>query len=196
MQDFINPKSMMTPGIAGSTMMFIVNGIVFAFPELQPRIIALILSFLIGSIVFAAKSNLSAAIWTKAVYWVVNSLIIFVVGFGSAQFASNSTGAAQNKIESGSIFPSLITSANAQDNKEGLAATQQNSAKPTKPAELKQSELEYQLDLERKKNAELIEQLSKARADDKAGDTNAWKASVKSDDDRKQQQENQFFKKW
>jgi hypothetical protein len=187
MQDFINPKSMMTPGIAGSTMMFIVNGIVFAFPEIQPRIIALILSFLIGSIVFASRSDLSTAIWTKSVYWVVNSLIIFVVGFGTAHFAASNTNAAQNQIESSLIFPSLISSAYAQDNKEESATSQQSSTK--------QSELKAQLELERKRNAELTEQLSKQRTDDKTSEKNASKAVVKSNSDRKQQ-ESLFFKQW
>lgn len=195
MHEFINPKSMMTPGIAGSTMMFMVNGIVFAFPELQPRLIALILSFLIGSIVFASKSDLPTAIWTKGVYWVVNSLIIFVVGFGTAQFASNNTNATKNKAESGSLFPSLISSAYAQDSKEGSTTTQQNTANQTKPEKFKPSELAEQLKLERKRNAELTEQLIKSRNDATTIETHVSEALVKSNIDRKQQQEI-FFKQW
>lgn len=196
MQEFINPKSMMTPGIAGSTMMFMANEIVFAFPELQPRIIALILSFIIGSIVFASKSDLPTAIWEKGVYWVVNSLIIFTVGFGAAHFAANNSNATQNKPESGSLFPSFISSAYSQDNQAGTTTVQQSKANPTKPVKLKPSELAEQLKLERKRNAELTEQLNKSRNDSKDVEANASNALVKSDTDRKQQQESVFFKQW
>ncbi len=33
-RDFLNPKSMITPGIAGTLMMFITNAIINAFPEI------------------------------------------------------------------------------------------------------------------------------------------------------------------
>ncbi len=187
MQEFINPKSMMTPGIAGSTMMFLVNGIIFAFPELESktRIIALLLSLLIGSVVFASK-DIATAIWTKSVYWIVNSLIIFVVGFGTANFAANSPGQTQPNT-SGSLFPSLITSAYAQNDNEGSATASGNSAKPKKA---KQAALAEQLELERKKNAELSEQLSKMRTDQNA------QASDKPDSAHKVKQESKFFRQW
>ena len=51
MNDFLNPKSMRTPGVAGSLMMFLVNGLASQFPELPARYLALCLSFLLGSIV-------------------------------------------------------------------------------------------------------------------------------------------------
>jgi hypothetical protein len=187
MQDFINPKSMMTPGIAGATMMFIVNGIVFAFPELQPRIIALILSFLIGSIVFVSKTNLSAAVWTKLVYWVINSLIIFVVGFGSANLAASGTEQAPPTLGNGSSFPSLISSAYAEGNNNGSSATSRNSAIPAK---LNKAELTEQLELERNKNAKLSEQLSKLQAEENE------KAMKESASDRNKQQEPGFFSRW
>ncbi|MBU1424855.1 MAG: SNG1 family protein [Gammaproteobacteria bacterium] len=190
MQDFINPKSMMTPGIAGATMMFIVNGIVFAFPELQPRIIALILSFLIGSIVFASKTNLSAAIWTKLVYWIVNSLIIFVVGFGSANFAASSTEQMQPDLENSSYIPSLISSAHAQGDNRGSATTSQDSAKPAK---LNKAELTKQLELERRKIAELSEQLSRLQAEE---DKDASKEPDEQAGERKEQRSPGFFTRW
>jgi len=34
MKEFINPKSMLTPGLADSLMMFLVNGIAVPFPEI------------------------------------------------------------------------------------------------------------------------------------------------------------------
>ena len=83
--EFINPKSMMTPGGAGALLMFIVNGLCFSFPTLDPKVVALVLSFIIGTIVFKA---VALRIFERCAYWVVNSLIIFVMGMGSANIAS------------------------------------------------------------------------------------------------------------
>lgn len=89
MQDFLNPKSMLTPGLAGSLLMFLVNGIACQFPEIEPRYTALLLSFLIGgSLIMSTKMLVNARIIEKSLYWVLNSIIIFVVGFGSANIAN------------------------------------------------------------------------------------------------------------
>ena len=88
MKDFINPKSMLTPGVAGSLMMFLVNGVTLQFPEIPIRFLALFLSFLIGAIVWASETEGKLAVVQKAIYWVLNSLIIFVVGFGAANLAA------------------------------------------------------------------------------------------------------------
>jgi hypothetical protein len=45
MQDFLNPKSMLTPGVTRTFMMFLVNGLLGQFPELSPRFTALGISF-------------------------------------------------------------------------------------------------------------------------------------------------------
>lgn len=199
MQEFINPKSMMTPGIAGATMMFIVNGIVFAFPELQPRIIALLLSFIIGSIVFASQNTPSPALWTKGVYWVVNSLIIFVVGFGTTHLAANNTAQAQKNAEGGSLFPSFITSALAQSSNVVSTSTQKSADKlmqsTAKLNEHKRIDLLKQLEIERKKNAELTEQLSTLHTDQRNAE-DALKATAQVKSEYKLKQESQFFKQW
>lgn len=88
MQEFLNPKSMVTPGIAGGMVMLLANGLCHPFPELQPRYVALGLSFLFGAITFGAGT---LKLYRRALYWVLNSLVIFVVGFGAAQFASEPT---------------------------------------------------------------------------------------------------------
>nr|WP_320012158.1 hypothetical protein [uncultured Desulfobulbus sp.] len=97
MNEFLNPKSMLTPGVAGSLMMFLVNGIGCQFPELSMRYIALFISFLIGSVVWFSELEGRAPMVQKGIYWVLNSLVIFVVGFGTANLAADAT--AQSSME-------------------------------------------------------------------------------------------------
>ncbi|MGD9949518.1 MAG: hypothetical protein AB7U29_13725 [Desulfobulbus sp.] len=91
MNEFLNPKSMLTPGVAGALMMFLVNGIGCQFPELPMRYMALIISFLIGSVVWFSELEGRAPMVQKGIYWVLNSLVIFVVGFGTANLAADAT---------------------------------------------------------------------------------------------------------
>jgi hypothetical protein len=88
MNDFVNPKSMMTPGAAGALVMFLSNAVCFQFPDVEARWLALGLSFVIGALVVAAtKPKVLAA----AGFWLVNSLVIFAVAVGSAGEAAKAT---------------------------------------------------------------------------------------------------------
>jgi len=87
--EFLNPKSMVTPGMAGALVMFLSNAVCFQFPEIAPRWAALLLSFALGGFVItAAKLRYLQA----AGFWLINSLIIFAVAAGSAGVAAKSTG--------------------------------------------------------------------------------------------------------
>ena len=76
--DFLKPESMMTPGVAGAITMTISNTMWMQF-GLQQRWCALALSFAFGALVFAATR---IAVWQRAVYYVLNSLIIFSAAAG------------------------------------------------------------------------------------------------------------------
>src|SRR5512140_765035 len=91
MSEFLNPKSMITPGIAGAVMMFLVNGLSVPFPELPQRWLALGLSLLIGALVVLRQSDLKLV--SRLGFWVLNSLVIFVVGFGSNNLARDASSA-------------------------------------------------------------------------------------------------------
>ena len=97
MNEFLNPKSMLTPGVAGSLMMFLVNGIGCQFPEFSMRYVALFISFLIGSVVWFSELEGRAPMVQKGIYWVLNSLVIFVVGFGTANLAADATAGSSPK---------------------------------------------------------------------------------------------------
>jgi hypothetical protein len=85
MKEFLNAKSMATPGIAGAVAMLITNTLVQQF-ELPGKWIALGLSFLLGTLVFSDRSS---AIWQRGLLYVLNSLIIFAMAVGT-----NATGRA------------------------------------------------------------------------------------------------------
>lgn len=86
MNEFFNPKSMSTPGIAGALMMLLANTVCSIFPEIAFRYVALALSFTIGTTVFSAASM---KIWERGIYWIVNSLVIFSMGVGGSNIAAN-----------------------------------------------------------------------------------------------------------
>jgi len=92
MNDFLNPKAMLTPGAAGAVLMFLVNGVCFSFPELAPRYVALGLSFVIGLVSFTA-SDVKPVL--RGTLWVLNSLVIFTMGMGAAKVASSASAAQQ-----------------------------------------------------------------------------------------------------
>src|SRR5216110_789545 len=79
-EEFLQPKAMLTPGIAGGVTMLIANALWVAF-SLPPRWTALALSFLLGLLVFVATPR--APVWQRAVYYLLNSLIIFSVSIGT-----------------------------------------------------------------------------------------------------------------
>jgi len=109
MNDFVNPKSMMTPGAAGALVMFLSNAVSFQFPEVTPRWLALALSFVLGAIVVgAAKPKVLAA----SGLWLVNSLVIFAVAVGSAGEAAKMAGPAASGVAA--AVNRIIPSAHAQ----------------------------------------------------------------------------------
>lgn len=86
MSDFLNPKSMLTPGVAGALMMFLANAVCAAFPEAAFRYVALGMSFALGLVVFQTAT---IRFGEKATYWLLNSLIIFSTGVGASNIAAN-----------------------------------------------------------------------------------------------------------
>ena len=89
MDQFLNPKSMMTPGFAGGLMMLVANAVCFVFPEVAFRYVALALSLLIGFVVVSAAEAKPPA---RAAYWLVNSLVIFAMGVGATNIGANIAG--------------------------------------------------------------------------------------------------------
>jgi hypothetical protein len=77
---------MLTPGLAGSLVMMITNALAVNFNS--PRAwTGMILSFVFGMLVLASAKSLL----TKAIYYVLNSLVIFCVALGSNSIGVAST---------------------------------------------------------------------------------------------------------
>lgn len=76
---FLQPQSMVTPGVLGTVAMFGTNALCEAFPGAAPVQVALGLSFFFGIVTIVKTSTLAE----KAVYYVVNSLIILSMAFGT-----------------------------------------------------------------------------------------------------------------
>ena len=78
-EEFLNPNSMLTPGVAGGAIMMITNTVCSHF-HLPGKWVALALSFIVGLLVVM---NLTLPIWKRGVYYALNSLIIFSMAAGS-----------------------------------------------------------------------------------------------------------------
>jgi hypothetical protein len=85
MQDFLNAKSMVTPGVAGGLIMVISNTCWTQF-NLPPKWTALALSALLGLLVVCI---LIAPFWQKVLLWLFNALIIFSMAMGTNQAGVN-----------------------------------------------------------------------------------------------------------
>ncbi len=82
--DFLNPESMITPGVAGSITFALTNALTMQF-NLPTRWTGIVISFMLGTIVFKAKK---LPIWNKIVLYVLNSLIIFAFATGTTYYAT------------------------------------------------------------------------------------------------------------
>ncbi len=86
--EFLNPKSMITPGAAGAMVMVISNSLWVAF-GLPAEWSALLFSFLFSAMVVGAYL---APVWQKALLVVFNSLIVFSLGVGTTYVGKNAFG--------------------------------------------------------------------------------------------------------
>jgi hypothetical protein len=80
--DFLNPKSMLTPGIAGGITMLI-TGTLWCQFGLPQKWSALFISFMLGAIIFKGSHYKSMPKWQIVIFYMLNSLIIFSVGTGA-----------------------------------------------------------------------------------------------------------------
>lgn len=90
--DFLNPRSMLTPGVAGSLVMVIANTLWVEF-MLPQKWSALVLSFLL---IIPILARFSAKFYENVIYFLFNGLIIFALSVntnfagGKIQEISNS----------------------------------------------------------------------------------------------------------
>jgi uncharacterized membrane protein len=80
MSDFLNSKSMITPGVAGGVVMLITNTLSSQF-GLPAKWIAITVSVLLALLIFFADQG--TQIGAKIVVFLLNSVIIFAVSVGT-----------------------------------------------------------------------------------------------------------------
>jgi hypothetical protein len=83
MEKFLSPTSMVTPGAAGSIVLFISNALYLLLKKWISTdflIVLLALSFLVGLVALIQPPTPR---WTRALYYVLNSLVIFGFALGA-----------------------------------------------------------------------------------------------------------------
>jgi hypothetical protein len=112
-KEFLNPSSMLTPGLAGGMTMGITNSLAVQFALLPPgpAYVGLGLSFLFGLLVWA---NQDVSRLKRCVLYVLNSLVIFVVAVGSNTMGGAVSGPAVASAAAASLSDVLMSSAVAQ----------------------------------------------------------------------------------
>ncbi|HAK87981.1 MAG: hypothetical protein A2077_04705 [Nitrospirae bacterium GWC2_46_6] len=83
MKDFLNPKSMLTPGIAGGLTASVSLTLASAF-AISFKWSALGISFLLGLLIMISMRN-SIPLLQRFIYCILNSLIVFSMAFGAGK---------------------------------------------------------------------------------------------------------------
>jgi predicted anti-sigma-YlaC factor YlaD len=97
MNEYLNAKSMVTPGVAGGLVMAITNTCANQF-DLTPKWTALALSALLGLFVVGI---MVAPFWQKGLLWVLNALVIFSMAMGTNEAGAKISNPAETNYVSG-----------------------------------------------------------------------------------------------
>ena len=200
MNDFLNPKSMSTPGAAGALMMLIANAFCSNFPECPFRYVALALSFAIGAVVFSAKT---LKVWERGIYWLVNSLIIFSMGVGASNIAANLNAGQAAPRARAAVLEVLTGTAFAQEGRaltgaggqiQGGAEPAAGQSKPLSKAELEKKVRELEAQVRALKEADWR---MADPSDQKAATGRQQEVQVRAvEKAEKQAESGGFFKRW
>lgn len=79
LESFLQPNSMITPGVAGGMVTLIANTAWMQF-DLPAKWVALLVSACFG---FLVLKGLSASLYTRGIYFLLNTLIIFSMAMGT-----------------------------------------------------------------------------------------------------------------
>jgi hypothetical protein len=88
MDSFIDAKSMITPGVAGTIVMLVTNALANTF-SLPGKWVALVLSFVCGLLVFGDKK---LKVGPRIAFYVLNSLIVFATAVGANGIGAAASG--------------------------------------------------------------------------------------------------------
>jgi hypothetical protein len=151
--EFLNPKSMLTPGIAGGIVMMITNSLLAHF-ALPLRWSALVLSFLLALLVFL---SIAIPLWQRAIFYIFNALIIFSVAVGSNQVGSSSQQTKETKTIRASQEPAVAAIAKEVRNTQEQLQIMEERLVSGKLDEAERSRMQKQVEESKKRIAELEE---------------------------------------
>ena len=122
-EDFINPKSMPTPAAAGA-IVALIAGALFKTFGLSVAFVTIILSLIVGMIVFHSREfKMSQWSWiTKSAVYIINSLIIFAMATGTTAVV-----AADSIVQKRPYFYDWTTKSSIDDGKPYYETTDGNS---------------------------------------------------------------------
>lgn len=105
--EWVNPRSMLTPGGAGAMVLMIAGALTTVFPGYNVNRIALILSFVLGFLVFQGPhfKRWKSGLVEKGLLYVFNSLLIFAAAVGGFEVADR---AAQSSAGAFRIGPAPL----------------------------------------------------------------------------------------
>jgi hypothetical protein len=114
MSNFLQPESMVTPGLAGGLTMTITNTLVgiFALPVALLPWIGLSISALFAFSVLLGMTP----IWKRMIFWVLNTLVVFCIAMGTGNIAFQASQAKPSK----QAWLPLVSTAHAQEPGAGL----------------------------------------------------------------------------
>lgn len=109
LSNFLQPESMVTPGLAGGLTMTITNTLcgIFALPLALVPWVGLSISALFAISVLIGMTPM----WKRLIFWVLNTLIVFCIAMGTGNIAFQ---ASQTKPPQQSWLP-LVSTAHAQE---------------------------------------------------------------------------------
>lgn len=102
MKEFLNSKSMLTPGAAGALVMLITSTLSSQF-DLPPKWTALAVSALLGLLIVWGDTTLS--IPQRGLLFILNSLIVFSVAVGTNTVAVATVGPSAPAIPESTASP-------------------------------------------------------------------------------------------
>jgi hypothetical protein len=141
-----------------------------------------------GTVVWSSMSTGKSPALVKGVYWVLNSLVIFVVGFGTSYIAAGVTSPSRSNRAHSLPFVSTALAQDKPDRDAPLPAESgQQEGTVEQPAGSEDvKELQKELEQERAKNRQLKEEL----------ETDQQEIEQEKTKPTEQKKDRPFFKRW
>jgi hypothetical protein len=155
---FLNPEAMLTPGVTGALVMMITNGLASNF-DIPRAYTGLFLSFVCGLLVLVMDRQW----WIRAIYYVINSLIIFCVAFGANGLGAGVASTSAYRLGLNPVGIALAETISVAENDPGRGKPLAERSEPRDASEPSRAQLEQTIQQQRA----TIERLQQAHPSNK-----------------------------